>query len=48
MKQTRTGAKAEKHEFTGGFIATMPRGYKEAFKPLRKDSTANKRSKIAT
>lgn len=32
MKQTRTGIKAGKHEFIGGFIATMPRGYKGAFK----------------
>lgn len=38
MKQTRTGAKAGKHEFTGGFIATMPRGNRGIFK--RKGRTA--------
>lgn len=32
IKQTRRGAKIEKHEFIGAFTATMPRGYKGAFK----------------
>ncbi|MDX5526353.1 MAG: phage tail protein [Wolbachia endosymbiont of Andrena nigroaenea] len=32
MKQTRRGTKIGKHEFIGAFTATMPRGYKGAFK----------------
>ncbi|WP_341822744.1 phage tail protein [Wolbachia endosymbiont (group A) of Clivina fossor] len=32
MKQTRRGTKVGKHEFIGAFTATMPRGYKGAFK----------------
>lgn len=32
MRETRRGAKIGKHEFIGAFTATMPRGYKGAFK----------------
>ncbi|WP_341819664.1 phage tail protein [Wolbachia endosymbiont (group A) of Brachyopa scutellaris] len=32
MRQTKRGAKIGKHEFIGAFTATMPRGYKGAFK----------------
>ncbi|BFD48209.1 MAG: hypothetical protein DMENIID0003_12830 [Wolbachia endosymbiont of Sergentomyia squamirostris] len=31
IQKTRRGSKVGKHEFIGGFIATMPRGYKGAF-----------------
>ncbi|WP_410543331.1 phage tail protein [Wolbachia endosymbiont of Pentalonia nigronervosa] len=46
MKQTRTGAKAGKHEFIGGFIAVMPRGYKGAFKREGKTALPIKEVKL--
>ncbi|MFP3025509.1 MAG: phage tail protein [Wolbachia sp.] len=46
MRQTKRGAKIGKHEFIGAFTATMPRGYKGAFKREGKTALPIKEVKL--
>ncbi|WP_395460370.1 phage tail protein [Wolbachia endosymbiont (group B) of Myelois circumvoluta] len=46
MRETRRGAKIGKHEFIGAFTATMPRGYKGAFKREGKTALPIKEVKL--
>ncbi len=46
MRETKRGTKIGNHEFIGAFTATMPRGYKGAFKREGKTALPIKEVKL--